>query len=92
MFNPDLFWNLAESLLQSQNADECKCRTAANRAYYAFLLTLRLSLETKHKISFRHDANDHSEIVRILQSRNRDALAEALRSLLRLRETADYEL
>lgn len=92
MFDPDLFWRMAQSLLQSENPDECTCRTGAGRAYYAFFLTLRHSLESKHGETFQHSATDHAKVRELLLQRNRDALASALGMLFRLREEADYDL
>ncbi len=92
MFDPDLFWRFAEKLLKDTTVDECQCRTAAGRAYYAFFLTVRDRFETRENIRFSHSAADHSYVVRLLKERNRDNVAQALSQLLRLREEADYEM
>ena len=92
MFDPDEFWTFADELLNApEEADECACRVAAGRAYYAIFLTLKRSLGEKG-IEFSNDGRDHSRVVRSLKDRHRDPLANAVNSLLRLREKADYDL
>lgn len=92
MFDPDLFWQFAETLIKESSVDECKCRTAAGRAYYAFFLTVRNALETRHKVGFTHSGTDHSQVIRELRHRQREQMADALDELLRLREHADYDM
>jgi len=92
MFDPDLFWQYAENLMTVPHPSECESRIAAGRAYYAFFLTARDRFENHHQETFAHDASDHSKVIRLLQNRNYEPLAEALRQLLRLREGSDYKM
>ncbi|MBI2170481.1 MAG: hypothetical protein HYU30_00445 [Chloroflexi bacterium] len=89
MFNPDDFWQLAVSLLGQESVPESHCRTAASRAYYAFFLTVRDQMPSFQP---QHNAADHGRVMAELRRRNRGALAEALRRLRTMRETADYNL
>ena len=88
MFNPDEFWQLAQELLGDVNAPEVRCRTAANRAYYAFFLVARDRLS----IGLAQNASDHGRVLFELRRRGRHRLADALASPRRLREQADYNL
>ena len=92
MFDPDEFWTFAENLLNSSSPDECACRVAAGRAYYAIFLTLKKSMRDNHGETFGNRASDHGLVVRTLRERNRHPLANAVNSLYKLRETADYDL
>jgi|GEM_PF-2144509 hypothetical protein len=92
MFDPDEFWQFAVDLLDGDDPNECEARVAAGRAYYAFFLTLRSSLERQLPGTFRGGAGDHSQAVRLLRERNRHPLAATLRGLYRLRELTDYDL
>ena len=91
MFDPDEFWRFAESLI-SGNADECACRVAAGRAYYAMFLTLYQRVQGRPGVHLRGDRQDHGYLVKLLFERNRVPMAEALKGLGRLREKADYDL
>ena len=42
--------------------------------------------------AFYGDARDHSHAVRLLRSRHKHPLADALSNLYRLREKADYDM
>ncbi len=92
MFDPDEFWRFAERLLGAADSNECDARVAAGRAYYAFFLTIRRSIEHRQPGTFLGRAGDHSRAVRLLRQRRRYQLAEALAALYELRELADYDL
>ena len=91
MFDPDNFWNHALQLLSQPGVDECSARVAAGRAYYAFFLTVRNRLQNQG-VTFRKDARAHTEVTRELRRRHRTPMEEALKSLYRERENADYQL
>ena len=71
MFDPNDFWTFAEKLLDSSAPDECACRVAAGRAYYAMFLMLKRSLQDNHGVKFDNSARDHSHVVRILRARSK---------------------
>ena len=89
MFDPHSFWTFAQGLLGS--ADECRCRVAAGRAYYAFFLTVRERLKGMGVV-FREEAGDHGKALEALRQQHKYPIADTLGSLYRLRETADYVL
>ncbi|MBI4339114.1 MAG: hypothetical protein HY680_04080 [Chloroflexi bacterium] len=88
MFDPDDFWQLVQALVATPTPSEAASRTAASRAYYALYLTVRerLGLPTAG------EAADHGRVLAELRNRGRWRLAQAMGSLRRLRNQADYDL
>lgn len=85
-FDSVRFFELAKEL--AQQTDEARLRTAVGRAYYAAFLIAK----TKTMVVQREGA--HNEVRARLMSRppRGKHLADKLRDLFELRNTADYEL
>lgn len=89
-FNPAEFLQLAVDLC-AQRPDEGAYRTAIGRAYYACHLTGREAAAAKGWFRPRYDGTDHSGLIRAI-STHQTKWSGQLRTLLRLREHADYHL
>ncbi len=90
LFKPELFYELAQKLLEDSNYEtNSRIRTAVSRAYYAAFLTARSRLEV---LNFNlHRQQVHKEVHEAIKSKD-PKLAQKLSTLRRYRNEADYDL
>lgn len=82
--------NLAETL--AANGDEASLRAAIGRYYYAVFVKSRDALSAKGLLTISHGDGDHRAVVDALNNNKRGAAGQALNSLRRGRNTADYDM
>ena len=90
-FTPKDFYDLALWLI-SQRGDESSVRSAISRAYYGAHLLACEKLIEKNWWTPTGTGIDHDGVIRALRQRRTRQLGDNLRSLLELREHADYHL
>lgn len=81
--------NLADTL--AANGDEASFRAAIGRYYYAVFVKSRDTLSANGLLTVSHGDGDHRAVVEALNNNKRGAAGQALNSLRRGRNTADYD-
>lgn len=84
-FSPMDFLLLAEILIEGEDADEARFRTAMNRVYYAIFLLARSKTGAAEI-----EVGAHSAVRRLLRQRGYTKIAESLETLYEFRVKADY--
>jgi len=90
-FDEKEFYDLGVKIARAY-ADEAGYRTAIGRVYYACYLIGAKATKNKGWFSPKYSAADHSALRRALKAQAKDALADKLLELYRLREHADYHV
>lgn len=93
-FNPEDFLEVGTRVLSSPDlGSEAFIRTAIGRAYYAAHLFARETLLAQHRIERdRKGKTRHGAVIRALNKPGTEFAANALDSLMTLREGSDYDL
>jgi len=97
MFQPKLFLNLAEELMESRkdNLFESRIRASIGRSYYSIFLATRYKIERLVDKQLENKRDIHRILIEGLKKSTNSALAEFgsnLESLMRYRHQADYRI